>query len=96
MIRTLSARARSTRCSSNERELSSPSFSRRSTLHALATRLSDSKRSILEQIPQHQQHLSSFRKRAKSFLTAALVDNPLGFPSPTSKERNSVPGVYKN
>lgn len=95
MIRTLSTNATNTSCSSNEQQTSLSSRPRRFTLHALATRLSDSKKTLLEQIPNHQHHLTRFKKRARSLLASALIDQSKDIKSSSSNERNSTPGVHK-
>lgn len=96
MIGALSTTSPNTSCSSNEHQPSPspPNHTRRSTLHAIATRLSDSKKSLLEQIPHHQRQLTRFRKRAKSFLSSTLVDHLSDISSISSDRRNSSTGVY--
>jgi len=98
MIRTLSPASSNTSCSSNEHRPPSPSTRpRRFTLNSIATRLSDSKKNFLEQIPHHQQQLTSFRKRARSFLSSSLIDHLSEFNSSSSSDRrNSSTGVYKS
>ncbi|CAF0847248.1 unnamed protein product [Rotaria sordida] len=98
MIRALSTTTSNTSCtSSNESQISSPSSSssrtRRFTLHSLATRLSDSKKNFLEQIPHHQQQLTRFRKRARSFLISTLNDHSTHIRSSSSDGRHSTPGI---
>ena len=68
MIRTLS-KALSNASSSPP---SSPTHSRRFTFHALAHRLSESKKSFLEQIPHHQQQFKRLGKRTKNLLTSSV------------------------
>ncbi len=88
MIRTLSKVLSNTSCSSGEDSPPPPpSRSRRSTLHTLATRITDSKKVFLDQIPHHQQQLIRLRKRAKSLLPSALIEQ-LEF-----ERRNSSQGV---
>jgi hypothetical protein len=95
MIRTLSTTSSNTSCSSNEHPLSPPptSRTRRFTLHSLATRLSDSKKNLLEQIPHHQQQLTRIRKRAKVFLSSSISDQLEDINSSSSNRRNSSAGV---
>ncbi|CAF3754411.1 unnamed protein product [Rotaria socialis] len=94
MIRTVPTASTNTSCSSDEQQTPhSSSRTRRFTLHSLATRLSDSKKTFLEQIPHHQQHITRFRKRARSFLASALVEHPTDIKTSPSKERNSAPGI---
>ncbi|CAM4817426.1 unnamed protein product [Rotaria magnacalcarata] len=94
MIRTLSTASTNTSCSSDEQQIPpSSSRTRRFTLHSLATRLSDSKKTFLEQIPHHQQHITRFRKRARSFLASALVEHPTDIKTSPSNERSSAPGI---
>jgi hypothetical protein len=97
MIRTLSTASTSTSCSPNEHSPppSSSTRARRFTLHSLATRLSDSKKTFLDQIPQHQQQLTRLRKRAKSFLSSTLIDQISVNQSPRSDRRNSANTVYR-
>lgn len=68
MIRTLS-KAFSNSSSSPP---SSPSQTRRFTFHSLATRLSESKKVLLEQIPHHQQQFKRLGKRTKNLLTSSF------------------------
>lgn len=96
MIGTLSTTSSNSSCSSNEHQ-SPPSPStrpRRFTLHSIATRLSDSKKNFLEQIPHHQQQLTRFRKRAKSFLSTTLIDHLSDVHTSMSDRRNSTAGVF--
>lgn len=95
MIGTLS-NALATTCSlSNERSVLSPiSPTRRFTFNSLATRLSDSKKQLLNQIPRHQQQLTRFRKRAKSFLSSTFHETTLDEDSPSSNRPHSSPEVY--
>ncbi|CAF2721880.1 unnamed protein product [Rotaria sp. Silwood2] len=74
MIRTLSKALSNASSSSTESSPSSPTRSHRPTLHLLATRLSDSKKILLDQIPHHQQKLTRLRKRAKSLLSSSFTD----------------------
>jgi hypothetical protein len=97
MIRTLSTASSNTSSSSNEQQPPSPSSRpRRFTLHSIATRISDSKKNFLEQIPHHQQQLTRFRKRAKSFLSSTLIDHLTDVHLSSSDRRNSTTGVYKS
>ena len=66
MIRTLSKAL----SNGSSQESSPPSHSRRSTFHSLARRLSESKKTFLEQIPHHQEQLIRLRKRTKSLFTS--------------------------
>jgi hypothetical protein len=96
MIGTLSTTPSNSSCSSNEHHPPSPSTRpRRFTLHSIASRLSDSKKNFLEQIPHHQQQLTRFRKRAKSFLSSTLIDHLSDIHS-SSERRNSTSGVYRS
>jgi hypothetical protein len=72
MIHPLSKTLSNNSSSSTESSPSSPS--RRLTLHSLARRLSDSKKSFFDQIPHHQQQLIRLRKRAKSVLSSSFID----------------------
>ena len=98
MIRTLSTASSNASSSSAEHAPGlAASRSRRFTLNSLATRLSDSKRNLLEQIPHHQQQLTRFRKRAKSFLSSTLnepFDGDDDDDLPSTDRRNSSTGVY--
>jgi hypothetical protein len=96
MLRTLSTTSSNTSCSSNEHQSPPPESSRirRFTLHSLVERLSDSKKNFLEQIPHHQQQLTRFRKRAKSFLSSTLTDQIEDIDSSPSTRRNSSAGVH--
>lgn len=67
----------------------SPLPPRRSTFHTLASRLSDSKKEFLEQLPHHQQQLSRLKKRAKSLLSSSVIDQ-LAF-----DRRNTSTGVRR-
>lgn len=69
MIRTLSKALSNTSSSSPP---SSPSQTRRFTFHSLATRLSESKKVLLEQIPHHQQQFKRLGKRTKNLLTSSF------------------------
>ncbi|CAF4708086.1 unnamed protein product [Rotaria sp. Silwood1] len=94
MIRTLSTATANSSCTSNEPKIPpSSTRTRRFTLHSLATRLSDSKKNFLEQIPHHQQQLTRFRKRARSFLTSTLNEHSTHSRSFSSDERHSSPGI---
>jgi hypothetical protein len=84
MIRTLSKALSNTSASSTES--SPPLRSRRFTLHSLATRISDSKKVFLDQIPHHQQQLTRLRKRARSLLPSPFAD-PLPFERRNSSAR---------
>jgi hypothetical protein len=96
MIGTLSTTSSISSCSSDEHQPPSPSSRpRRSTFHSIARRLSDSKKNFLEQIPHHQQRLTHFRKRAKSFLSSTLIDHLADVHPSSSDKRNSCSGVYK-
>jgi hypothetical protein len=102
MIGTLSTASSNSSCSSNEHQSSlsplppSTNRSRRFTFNSIATRLSDSKKNFLEQIPHHQQQLTRFRKRAGSFLSSTLTDHLSDIQSPLSERRSSAAGVYKS
>ena len=97
MIRTLSTTLSNISLTSNESAISLPSSrTRRFTLHSLATRLSDSKNTFLEQIPHPQQQLSRFRRRAKSFISSTLLDHPRDINLSSSNEQIVSPGVYKS
>jgi hypothetical protein len=88
MIRTLSKALSNSTCSS--KESSPPSHSRRTTFHSLARRLSDSKKSFLDQIPYHQEQLTRLRKRAGSLLSSSFLDQY------ECDKRNSSIGVGYN
>ena len=96
MLRTLSTTSSNTSCSSNEHQSPPPETSRtrRFTLHSLAARLSDSKKNFLEQIPHHQQQLTRFRKRAKTFLSSTLTNSLEDIDLSSSTRRNSSAGVH--
>lgn len=91
MIRTLSTTSSNTSCSSNEHPSSNQS--RRSTLHSIARRLSDSKKNLLEHMPQHQEQFTRFRKRAKSFFATNLFEHLSELQQSTSQRRNSTTSV---
>jgi hypothetical protein len=87
MNRTLSKALSNSPC--NSTESSPPSRSRRFTLHSLASRISDSKKVFLDQIPHHQQQLTRLRKRAKSLLSSSFIDQF------TFEKRTSSTEVWK-
>lgn len=68
MIRTLSKAL----SNGSSRDSSPPSHSRRLTFHSLAHRLSESKKTFLEQIPHHQEQFIRLRKRTKSLFTSSF------------------------
>lgn len=83
MINTLSKALSNTSYCSTE---SLQARSRRSTFDSLATRLSDSKKVFLDQIPLHQQKLTRLRKRAKSLLSSPFTDQcEFDIPDPSSR-----------
>ena len=86
MIRTLSKALSS---ASTDSPPSSPTRLRRSTLHSLSARFKDSKKVLLEQLPQHQEQFARFRKRAKSLLPSPFIDRL------TLEKRNSSDGVRR-
>ena len=94
MIRTLSPASSNTSCSSSEQPPST--HTRRLSFHALARRLSDSKKSLLDNLPHHQQHITRFRNRAKSFLSSSLLDHLSDIHRSSSERRNSSTAVYKS
>ncbi|CAF1235462.1 unnamed protein product [Adineta ricciae] len=97
MIGTLSKTLSNTSCSSSiSTPPSSPLNLRRSTFHTLARRLSDSKNDFFQQIPHHQQQLSSLKKRAKSLLTpSSVIDHLKPDRQHTSTAIISVDEIYR-
>ncbi|CAF3008704.1 unnamed protein product [Rotaria socialis] len=91
MIRTLSKTLSDTSYPSTE---SLPTRSRRPTLDLLVSRLSDSKKHFLDQIPHHQQKLTKLRKRAKSLLSSSFTDQ-CSFDRKNFDEIISVDEIYR-
>ena len=73
-IRTLSKALSNTSSSSTDLSPPSPRALTYSKIHALAARLSDSKKVLLDTIPHQRQKLVRLQTRAKSLLSSPVLD----------------------